>query len=220
MEDLSSCIVKTVDVDWTQTTKSLRTCLSAFPGCPNNTCTGGNILSVNWPEDVEQVGVYLTNTDRKSLINMNHWCCPLPTSRPAIPRRSPPAAGSCWKTDPGDCCWLTHRRRASYILSLTASLWVYHKRRYRMSPPLNGVPGGGVMSSSAGGASYAAVLTLTLDPSGPWHPRNIQSQPLSSPIYPLPTLRGSRLQRGPVKLPELAATSQEPHRRSSLVCLR
>lgn len=61
-----------VDLDWTQATKSLLTRPSTFSGCPNNTRTGGNILSVNWPEEVKQVGVYLTNSDRKSLINMNH----------------------------------------------------------------------------------------------------------------------------------------------------
>lgn len=122
--------------------------------------------------------------------------------------------------DPGDCCWLTCRRRASYILSLTARLWVCHNRRFRMNPPCGGVPRSRVMSGTAGGASYAAVLTLSLDTSGPWHPRNIRSQPPSRPIHPSPTMRGSRRQRGPLKLPALAATVQEPHRRTSLAHLR
>lgn len=74
--------------------------VSTYPMCLNNTSTGGNILSVNWPEEIEQVSsVYLANSDRKSLINLNHWCRSLPTSRAVVPpwltprHPHPPASG-------------------------------------------------------------------------------------------------------------------------------
>lgn len=89
-----------------------------------------------------------------------------------------------------------------------------------MNPPRGGAPGGSVMSSTAEGAQYAAVLTLTLNPSGSWHPANVRSQPLSSPCNSSTTKRGGRRQRGPLKLPALAATSQEPHSRTSRARLR
>lgn len=108
----------------------------------------------------------------------------------------------------------------SIIHSLTTCLWVYHKTPFRMNPPRGGAAGGRVMSATAAGASYAAVLTLSLDPSGSWDPANVRSQPLGSPCNPSTTMRGGRRQRGPLKLPALAATSREPHRRTSLARLR
>lgn len=89
-----------------------------------------------------------------------------------------------------------------------------------MNPPRGGAPGGRAVSSTAEGAPYAAVLTLSLDPSGSWPPTDVRSQALSSPCNSSTTMRGGRRRRGPLKLPALAATSQEPHRRTSLARLR
>lgn len=115
---------------------------------------------------------------------------------------------------------VTPLQERSIIHSLTACLWVYHETLFRMNPPRSGAPGGRLMGGTAGGPRCAAVLTLSLDPSGSWHPANVRSQPLGSPCNSAITVRGGRRQRGPVKLPALAATIQEPHRQTSLAQLR
>lgn len=176
--------------------------------------TGGNILSVNWPKEIEQVSsVRLANRDHKSLINMNHWC----SHRPSL---ITPTSCGCWER--GDFHFTavdSTTGGASHIAWRLAS-GVYRKRRLRMNPPRSGAPGGRAMSSTAEGAQYAAVLTLSLDPSGPWHPANVPSQPLSSRIHAVARTRGSRRQRAPLKLPALAATSQDLHRQTSRARLR
>lgn len=76
------------------------------------------------------------------------------------------------------------------------------------------------MSSAAEAAPYAAVLTLSLDPSGSWRPTNVRSPPLRSHCNTSTTMRVGRRQRDPLKLPALAAPSQEPHGQTSLARLR
>lgn len=77
-----------------------------------------------------------------------------------------------------------------------------------------------MVSIAAEGAPYAAVLTLSLDPSGPWRPANVRSQPLSGHSHSSGRMRGRRRQRGPLKLPALASTPQDLHRQTGLTRLR